>query len=267
MVDFGTSWSAVRAFMQERCGVVFEDDQQYLLEARLGPVAKSFQCKSVEEYVREACAPCARAEVAGALIEAMTTHETYFFRDAAYWKTFAEVVAPQAQARTGARPLRIWSSACSTGQEPFTIAMLLAESMPETAARTTIIATDVSDATLARASEGIYGIHEVNRGVTAPRLLKHFDQVGARFQVKAALRARITWEQHNLVNGPWPYRDFDIIMCRNVLIYFGDATRAKVLASLTRSLRPKGILGIGCTEQLKWNRIGPGWYDASSELT
>jgi chemotaxis protein methyltransferase CheR len=262
VLDLSTTWNSVRAFMRERCGVVFEDEQAYLLEARLGPVAKKFQCRSVDEYVREACAPSARADLTSAMIEAMTTHETYFFRDASYWKAFTDLVVPNVLRAAKARPLRIWSSACSTGQEPYTIAMLLEETMPEVAARASILATDVSEATLAFASSGIYGIQEVNRGVTAPRLVRHFDQVGTRFQIKNPLRSRITWECHNLVKDLYHYRDIDILMCRNVLIYFDEPTRAKVLASLARSLRPGATLGLGATEQMKWSRLAPGWFES-----
>lgn len=261
MADLNASWNLVRAFMHAQCGLVFEDKQMYLLEARLGPVARRFGHRSLDEYVRETCAPCARAELVSAMVEAMTTHESYFFRDSNYWRAFTDIVLPGALARLQGRPLRIWSSACASGQEPYTIAMLLEETAPGAAESALIYATDVAEETLAFAAEGSYGAHEVNRGVSAARLVRHFEPVGNRFQIKSRLRSRITWEVHNLVKDTNRYRDIDILMCRNVLIYFDDETRCKVLASLSRSLRTGAALGIGVTEQLKWPRLAAGWFE------
>jgi chemotaxis protein methyltransferase CheR len=262
MFDSVVSWNTVRAFMRERCGVVFDDEQAYLLEARLGPVARNFCCGSIDEYVQRACAPSAPPEITGALIEAMTTHETYFFRDPNYWQTFTDAVLPRLLDRPQGRPLRIWSCACSTGQEPYTVAMLLDELVPELAARSTIFASDVSEATLAFAQQGSYSMHEVNRGVTPARLLRYFDQEGSRFRIKSTLRSRISWSQQNLVRDVYRYWDVDVLLCRNVLIYFEEETRGRVLGALERCMRPGGILGVGVTEQVRWSRLAPGWFQA-----
>lgn len=260
MAEPAASWRTLRSFMKEQCGVQLAEDQHYLMEARLAPVARSLKYASVDEYVLDACRPGAARTVISPLIDAMTTHETYFFRDAGFWKTFTETVIPSLATRNA--PIRIWSAACSTGQEPYTLAMIFEEKFPQLIERVSILATDVSEGVLETAKHGTYTQFEVNRGVSAPRLMKHFEREGASFRVKERLRKMVSWVPQNLVVGAPPALDLDIVMVRNVLIYFPEAPRSAAIAKIRSAIRPGGYLGIGATELLGGTQasIAPGWY-------
>ncbi len=263
MAESPAGWASLRAFMQAACGVVLADDQSYLMEHRLAPVARALGFKSVDAYVLEACRGGAPRAYAGPLIDAMTTHETSFFRDPTFWRAFQEVVLPKITAvTTGQRALRVWCGACSSGQEPYTLSMLLEEFFPQVAERASIVGTDVSEAVLAKAAEGVFTAFEVNRGVSAPRLLKHFERQGGNFRLKARHRRRVTWQPQNLVSGPPPGYDFDVVMLRNVLIYFPDGQKQAVLARVRGAARAGGFLAIGTSELLAEAALSPGWYVA-----
>jgi chemotaxis protein methyltransferase CheR len=250
--------------MKERCGVMLAEDQHYLMESRLGPVAKTLSFKTVDEYVLEACRPGAPRTVVSPLIDAMTTHETYFFRDTGFWRTLQDNIIPKlgVAAPRITRPLRIWCAAASTGQEPYTLTMLIEENFPGLLDRTSITATDVSEGVLAQASKGVFSVFEVNRGISAPRLIKHFERAGGSFKVKDRLRRPIAWTVQNLIAGVPPGDGFDIVLVRNVLIYFPDATKQEVVRKLRTSIRPEGFLAVGATELLPHTAIAPGWYPA-----
>ncbi len=255
-------WTALRSYLKDTCGVLLAEDQHYLMEARLAPVAKNLNYSTVEEYVLEACRPGAPRSMTSPLIDAMTTHETSFFRDGPFWRAFQEQVLPKLSAMEPGRSLRIWSAACSTGQEPYTLAMLLEEIAPALAERTQIIATDVSEGVVEAAARGVFTVFEVNRGVSAPRLIKHFERDGGNFRVKDRYRRRITWQQQNLITGWPPTEGLDVVLLRNVLIYFQDVTRALVLKKVRAAVRPSGFLGVGTTELLPGAALSPGWYPA-----
>lgn len=261
MGESEASWSVLRSFMSEQCGVHLGADQEYLMESRLAPVAKTLEFETVGDFVTEACRPGASHAFTGPLIDAMTTHETYFFRDAPFWKALAERFLTRFDA--GNAPFRVWCAACSTGQEPHTLAMLIDEKFPRLFERLSIVGTDVSEGVLETARHGSYSVFEVNRGITAPRLLRHFDRDGVNFRVKQRLREKISWSSQNLITGNPPSFDFDLILVRNVLIYFQDAVRQRVSLRLREALRSTGILGVGSTETLHhWPgvNLAPGWY-------
>jgi len=255
----GLAWAMVQRFMQDESGVTLRDDQSYLLEARLGGVSRSFSFPDTPAFVRAACAPGATAPHRRALIDAMTTHETLFFRDAPFWERMEQTVLPSLSA-TG-RPIRIWSAACSSGQEPYSLVMMLEESFPELVKRTEILATDVAADTVDRARNGVFTTLEVNRGLNARRMVRHFDSVAGGFQFKATLRDRIRFSVHNLVAPGLDPSDCDIVLCRNVLIYFEDERRRQVITRLRRAARPDGLIGVGSTETLSLRSLGPGWYE------
>lgn len=262
------TWNAVRAFMQRTCGVVLEADQSYLLDARLVPVARRTGHDSVDSYVRAATLPAAPQDLVRTLIDAMTTHETFFFRDPTFWRSFeADILARVFGGKP--RPLTIWSAACSTGQEPYTIAMALAECAPDIAPYCTIHATDVSQIAVDYGKAGVYSILEVNRGLNASRMLRHFEQVPGGFRPKPGLRDRIEWRQHNLLGAMPEPSGCDIVMCRNVLIYFNDRDRKEVIQRLHRAAKPgSGFVGVGSTEILTMGTsVTPGWYVAASSVT
>lgn len=261
MADGAPSWTALRSFMSERCGVQLADEQRYLMHARLSDVAKTLRFASVDDYVLAACRPGANDGVTAPLIDAMTTHETSFFRDGVFWKALADTVLPRVVA--SGLPLRIWSAACSTGQEPYSLAMLIHERFPALVERTTIVATDISEGSLATARAGSYSVFEVNRGVIAPRLVRFFERDGVNFRAKAPLRNMISWSTHNLVTQPPPGTQFDLVLVRNVLIYFNETTRTQVLTKIRQSMRSGGCFAIGTSELINpsWGAsLAQGWY-------
>jgi len=253
------TWSTVRAFMLKTSGVSFTDEQIYLLEARLGPVAKYHRFASLDEYVSAAVASGERAPLGQSLIDAMTTHETFFFRDTPFWKAFEGDILPKLFA-SGKQALRVWSAACSHGQEAYSLVMLLEERWPELARSVSIVGTDVSPLAVDKAREGTYGAFEVNRGLGAQRMVRHLEQVAGGFRVKPHLRERVSWRVGNLLTDPIQHGAFDIVLCRNVLIYFGDADRRAVVDKLVASTRPGGYVGLGATEQIARRPQAPGWY-------
>lgn len=254
------TWGAVRAFMRSRCGVILAEDQHYLLEARLGPLAREFHYPSVEAFVAKACGTGADERHRRAVVDAMTTHETTFFRDRPFWKVLEEQIIPAFKAG-GKRSMRVWSAACSTGQEPYSLAIMLEELWPEAAAASQIIATDISDIALEKARHGSFSQLEVNRGLGAARLVRCFEQEPQTYRVKAPLRTRVSWQTDNLLSPlPGP-QDCDLVMCRNVLIYFDEADRKQVQRRLRASLGPRGYLGFGATEMsAQGHALGGGWY-------
>ena len=254
MDELDPSWTRVRGFMRERCGVVMEPEQIYLLEARLRPVARRHAFSSIADYVNAACAPTAPRELSSALIDAMTTHETFFFRDAAFFETLDTCIVPRVAASLGGtRTLRIWCAACSTGQEPYSVAMLLAERHPALFERTEIVATDVSELTLEQASAGVFSTLETNRGLHATRLVRHFEQTPGGFRVLERLRRRICWQACNLLE-PWCHGDaYHIVLCRNVLIYFDHQLQDHALGLMTDALCRRGFLGLGARESLQFS--------------
>jgi len=246
--------------MRSRCGVMLGEDQHYLLDARLGPLARDFRFPSVEAFVASACSPSGEDRLRRAVVDAMTTHETTFFRDRPFWKALEERIIPAFKA-AGRRSIRIWSAACSTGQEPYSLAMMLEELWPEGAAASEIIATDVSDIALERGREGAFSQLEVSRGLGAPKLVRYFEQQPNAYRVKEQLRRRIVWQVDNLLSPlPGP-RDCDLVMCRNVLIYFDEHDRALVQRRLRASVTAEGFLGFGATEMSTHGQpLGGGWY-------
>lgn len=254
------AWERVRTFMDRSCGVALATDQAYLMDARLSPVAKSHQFASLESYVEAACAPGAKVALAQSLIDAMTTHESYFFRDTPFWEGFVQQILPKLRSVKHS-PLRIWSAACSHGQEVYTIAMILAEQAPELVANLHILATDVSEPAVERGRAGVYTSLEINRGLTALRVMKHFEKAEGGFRIKENLRGRITWRPHNLLEAMSTAQGaFDVVMCRNVFIYFNDRDRKLAMSHLCHATREDGFIGLGTSEIYLQPAIAPGWF-------
>jgi chemotaxis protein methyltransferase CheR len=247
--------------MLRTCGVVLRPDQAYLVDSRLAPVAKLHGLARAADFVTKACAAPAGSALSNALIDAMTTHETLFFRDPPFWRYLEDQLVPKLAAKLRAGGgARIWSAACSTGQEPYSLAMMFEERCPDVAPHLEIIATDVSELAVGQGKMGTYTTLEVNRGLSAPRLIRHFDQGPASFRVREPLRRRITWSVHNLLGSKPDPTGCDLVLCRNVLIYFGETDRAEVTRRLTASAAPGGIVGIGSTETLRGTQLAPGLY-------
>lgn len=243
------SLTYLRAFVRRRSAIVIEDTKDYLLEARLAPVAKAAQVASLDELVK-----VLREQPEGALhtrvVEAMTTNETSFFRDVHPFDTLRKAVLPQLIAdRAPSKTLRIWCGAASTGQEPYSIALTIREHFPELASwRVQIVATDLNLEVLERARSGVYRQLEVNRGLPASLLVKHFERVGADWRLKPEIRSMVRFEAMNLLDR-WPlFGAQDIVFMRNVLIYFDLPTKRNILRRVRENLRPDGALFLGGAE-------------------
>ena len=256
MASAVVTWEKVRSYMRSTCGVVFSAEQIYLLDARLGTLVTAHGFTSIDEFVNAACS--GKKGPASAMIDAMTTHETFFFRDTNFWQCMQNVVLPEIVAKN--QPIKIWSAACSTGQEPYSIAMLVREKWPEAASRLEIIATDISESSVAQARAGLYTTFEVNRGLGAARLVRFFEKAEGGFRIRDELRNSIRWETGNLLADTYPPMNCDIVFCRNVLIYFDDKDQKVVLSRLRRAAKPTGIVAVGTTEALKGSMLGPGLY-------
>jgi chemotaxis protein methyltransferase CheR len=249
----------VRRLVQERSGLHLGAGKGYLVEARLAPLATREGLSSVAELVRRLrTGPPALADD---VAEAMTTNETSFFRDVHPFDALRDVVLPELLARPRTRELRVWSAAASTGQEAYSVAMLLAESFP--GVRASILATDLSRDVLARAAAGTFSQLEVNRGLPAALLVRYFERDGADWRIRPEVRERVEFRQLNLAR-PWPrLPEMDVVMLRNVLIYFGTEAKRAVLTQVARVLAPGGLLFLGGAETTYgldegWERITVG---------
>ncbi len=235
--------------VHRRAAILIETGKEYLVDARLAPIARAHGLPSVDALVAKL-----RADEKGPLslevIEAMTTNETSFFRDIHPFETLrTAVLPPLIRARAATRSIRIWCAAASTGQEPYSIAMTIREHFPELATwNVQIIATDINATVLARARTGVFRQLEVNRGLPASLLVKHFEKNGADWQIKANIRQMVSFQELNLLDR-WPlFTQQDIIFMRNVLIYFDIPTKRELLRRVRESLRDDGYFFLGGAE-------------------
>lgn len=239
----------VRKLVLEQSAIVLESSKAYLVESRLTPLVRKAGCGSLSELVarlRTASDAGLRREV----VEAMTTNETSFFRDRHPFDAMKDLVVPELmKLRATERRLSIWSAASSTGQEAYSIAMLLREEFPSLATwNVRILGTDLNEEVLAKARAGRYGQVEMNRGLPAPLLLKYFTRDGLNWMISGDLKRMVEFQQMNLAI-PWPAMPrMDIVFLRNVLIYFNAETKKKILANVRSILRPGGRLFLGGAE-------------------
>ena len=233
--------------MREEAAIVLDEGKEYLAESRLGPLARREGIGSIHELVRRLQAD-RDGELQRKVIEAMTTNETSFFRDKHPFDVFKSVLLPEIVAHARERQLDIWCAAASTGQEPYSVAMLLRET-PELADWTIrLIATDISEEVLERGRRGRFTQLEVNRGLPAALLVKYFTRSGIDWQIGDDLRRMVEFRQLNLA-GPWPsFRKMDVVFMRNVLIYFDVATKREILGRARAVLKPDGSLFLGGAE-------------------
>jgi len=236
-------------FLKQRSGLVLADGKQYLLEARLTPIANTFGIASVSALAQRLRQPGAHA-IEEAIVDAMTTNESSFFRDKTPFEAFKTVMLPTLlKSRPATQPLRIWCAAASSGQEPYSLAILLREASASLAGRKVeIIGTDISEEMLKRARNGIYSQFEVQRGMPVQLLLKYFKKQGDDWQVNADIRQMVHFRTLNLLNNFSALGSFDIIFCRNVLIYFDLPTKLDILERMAKNLKPDGYLVLGGAE-------------------
>jgi chemotaxis protein methyltransferase CheR len=256
-----TEVAFVRELVYQRSAIVLDDGKDYLIEARLEPVASAAGFASTNALV--GAARSGTAAVRTSVVEALTTNETSFFRDLAPFECLRREVLPRlAKARAAQRTLTIWCAACSTGQEPYSIAMLILEHFPELARwPIRIIATDLAEHVLTRAREGRFQQLEVNRGLPATMMLKYFERQGTHWHIKHDVRRLVEFSQLNLVDS-WsriPPR-VDIVFMRNVLIYFDQNTKKTIMQRLGRQIASDGALFLGAAETTlgiddQWERV------------
>lgn len=238
----------LRKLLKERSGLVLSDDKQYLIESRLMPLVRRAKLGSLGELVAEL-----RRGVESMtcdVVEAMTTNETFFFRDKIPFDHFKDSVLPELiKARANRRSLRIWCAAASTGQEPYSLAMILKDFAQMLSGwRVEVVATDLSQEVLEKCKSGIYSQFEVQRGLPIQKLVTHFKQIGETWQINADIRAMVQFRQLNLLNDFSSLGKFDVIFCRNVLIYFDQTTKADVLNRMMKVNEPDGYLFLGAAE-------------------
>ncbi len=241
----------LRELVRSATGIVLEVEKEYLLEARLSPVAHREGLGDVESLVE-----MLRMNPDGVLrdmvLDAMTTNETSFFRDLHPFDALRQTILPQLmERRAETRTLNIWSAVCSSGQEPYSLLMMLSENFPELSSwNLNFLASDVSTSMIERARAGRYSQFEVSRGLPASFLVKYLSKVGQSWEMDAGLRKAVKFQVLNLVQ-PWPaLPTMDIIMMRNVLIYFDNATKEKILRKACGCLRGDGYLFLGSSEVL-----------------
>ncbi|MEE8393988.1 MAG: protein-glutamate O-methyltransferase [Rhodospirillales bacterium] len=235
--------------VKERSGLVLTKDKAYLLESRLMPVARKRGIKGLEELVgaiRQAREEALIREVT----EAMTTNESFFFRDIKPFDLLRDEVMPKMiESRAAKKAVRIWCAAASSGQEPYTIAIVLKEMAAQLAGwRTEIVGTDISTEILRKAESGLYSQFEVQRGLPIQLLLKYFKKDEDMWQVAPELRAMVDYKEFNLLNNMTPLGKFDVVFCRNVLIYFDQETKTHVLDGISKLLADDGLLFLGGAE-------------------
>ena len=239
----------LRQLLRERSGLVLSAEKQYLAESRLLPVAKKHGLPGLTELV--ASLKAANATPLGTdVVEAMTTNESFFFRDKMPFDHFNDTIMPaMLTARAREKRLRIWCTACATGQEAYSLAMNVKGFGAALAGwRIEIMATDLSNAVLDKAKAGIYSQFEVQRGLPIQQLVKFFSQVGEAWQVAPELRAMVKFRPLNLLDDFSSLGTFDVVYCRNVLIYFGQDTKSGVLNRIARQMPSDGFLVLGAAE-------------------
>ncbi len=247
----GNDFTFIAGLLKSRSGLVITPDKTYLLETRLSGMMRELGLKDLAaliEVLRQPAAETLRARV----VDAMTTNETSFFRDSHPFDTLRKTVLPGLiERRAASRSLRIWSAACSTGQEPYSLAMTIKDHFPILAGwRLEIVATDISPSVLERARSGVYSTFEVQRGLPIQMLIRHFDQVGNDWRIKNELRRHINFRPANLLEDFSSLGMFDVVLCRNVLIYFDPETKTRILRAIAKNMAADGSLLLGGAESV-----------------
>jgi chemotaxis protein methyltransferase CheR len=239
----------LRRLLHDRSGLVLAADKQYLVESRLLPVARRAGLAGLAELVQRLRSMQAE-KLAVDVVEAMTTNESFFFRDKIPFEHFRDTIMPKLlAARVAARRIRIWCAAASTGQEPYSLAMSLKEMASLVAGwRIEILATDLSNEVLEKARAGIYSQFEVQRGLPITLLVKYFAQIGDTWQIAPDIRSMVQFRQLNLIDDFAHLGVFDVVFCRNVLIYFNQETKTRVLDRVARVIDRDGYLALGAAE-------------------
>lgn len=260
------NFAFVADLVRTKSAILLAPGKEYLVESRLAPIARA-QGKTVDTYVTEKRSALSALD-AEVIVEALTTNETSWFRDSQPFTSLTEHILPEIHSeRTILGTLKIWSAACSTGQEPYSIAMAVRDYYERPGNGNPplldILATDLSNEVLERAKTGRYSQLEVNRGLPAAHLVKHFQRVGTEWEIDPALKRTVRFLKHNLLDRPPVGGPYDVVFLRNVLIYFDVPTKQAVLKKIRTVLRPGGYLILGAAETTvgideTWRRVQVG---------
>jgi len=239
----------LRKLLKDRSGLVLSGDKEYLVESRLLPIARKMGLSSLSELVAKLRAQGAERLIVE-VVEAMTTNESFFYRDKIPFDHFKDGILPSLiKTRASQRKIRIWCAAASTGQEPYSLAMIIREMGAQLAGwRIEILGTDLSTEVLEKAKAGVYSQFEVQRGLPIQMLVKYFVQNGETWEISPDIKAMVQYRPLNLLADFAHLGTFDVIFCRNVLIYFDQPTKINVLERCARILEPDGFLILGAAE-------------------
>ncbi|MBI1244203.1 MAG: chemotaxis protein CheR [Alphaproteobacteria bacterium] len=236
-------------YIYDQTGLVLGPDKMYLIESRLAPLARKYGVANIDLLVGQ-LRTSRTADMQRDIVDAMMTNESFFFRDGKPFDQFRQIVLPGLlQSRAARKSFRIWCAAASTGQEPYTLAMILKEEAAKLAGwRVDIVGTDISHEALERAKSGIYTQFEVQRGLPIQLLVKYFKQQGDKWQIAPEIRSAVQYKSFNLLSDFAALGAFDVIFCRNVLIYFDQKTKGTILDRMAKLLPADGLLYLGGAE-------------------
>lgn len=247
-----SQYEEFRVFLEKACGIVLGANKQYLVSSRLNRLMADHKLADMGALVR-ALKTARSSDLKNQIVEAMTTNETSWFRDAHPFACMQEKILPEL-AKTGRNPLRIWSAACSSGQEPYSLSMTVQEFQQKNPgvlrATVQVVATDISPGMLRSAEKGRYDDMAMARGLSLERKQKYFQETPAYFEVTRPIRARVQFRELNLLQSYALLGRFDIIFCRNVLIYFSSESKRDILQRMARTLQPGGYLFLGGSESI-----------------
>ncbi|HHC25392.1 MAG TPA: protein-glutamate O-methyltransferase CheR [Desulfobacterales bacterium] len=260
-------FNIIAKYIRSISGISLDQKKAYLIESRLKNLIKEFGCSSYWELYRKAKSDTGKS-LETRIIDAITTNETLFFRDR--WpfellqhKILPDLIEMRAAKSSGAFPIRIWCAACSTGQEVYSIAMLLKESLPDLQKYDiTLMGTDISATAIVQANSGIYNQFEIERGLTRDRVKRYFSPLGNNWKIRDDIRAMATFRTHNLMLPLYSSGMFDIVFCRNVSIYFNPENQKKLFYKIADVMGRDAYLIIGSTESVVGvcPRFEPGRY-------
>ncbi|MBA2954015.1 methyltransferase domain-containing protein [Nocardioides sp. MAH-18] len=262
MTISSSAFTFVRELVRAESAIVLEPGKEYLVESRLVPLARAAGHPDVDAYVAQLStrrSPAALKQV----VEALTTNETSWFRDTDPYTTLRETIFPELARNRPRKQLRVWAAACSSGQEPYSIVMTAMDTPALAGWRVDVTATDLSEEMLERGRRGEYSQLEVNRGLPATTLVRHFERQGLNWRINQSIRERVEFRHLNLTRPFPPMGQFDVVFLRNVLIYFDMPTKREVLQRVRQVLAPDGHLFLGAAEMTMgvddaWERVPAG---------
>lgn len=237
------------SLLHRESGLTLDESKSYLIETRLEPIADKEGFPSIDDLCRH-MRKNPSSNLCQKVVDAMMTTETSFFRDITPFEVLKDVILPNLiNTNDKTRKIRIWSAGCSSGQEPYSIAMIICEMASKLRLwDIEILATDIAEGALERARAGVYSQYETQRGLSATHLTRFFSQQGSKWEIRPEVKRFVKFKKLNFLSGFSIIGDFDIIFCRNVLIYFDVNTKTKILERFTNILSPGGVLLLGGTE-------------------